>query len=244
MNYTALVETSQRSEDNMVNVTKYCQAFGKRLDNWLRLKETAVLLQTLSQQLGLKAACSNGSKIPQIPGIIESKRGKGSTGTWVHPLIAVALAQWLSPEFHIHVLEVYKRYAEGDITLADDVLQRQTNVEAIKWLNRRAEGKLKRIKFTDDLASRGVTRVGFANCTDAIYLGTFGDTANGLKQERGLTKKSDNLRDNMSSLELAAVAFAEELGVKLMDDKKAYGNKQCAKVCRQAGNRVGRALEG
>ena len=74
MNFQALVETSTREKDNMVNATRYCKAFGKRLDRWLENKESSVLLQTISQQLGVKAAGSKDSKIPQIPGIIETRR--------------------------------------------------------------------------------------------------------------------------------------------------------------------------
>ncbi|KOP25487.1 hypothetical protein AMR41_14290, partial [Hapalosiphon sp. MRB220] len=33
-------------------------------------------------------------------------------------------ASWLSPEFHAYVLETFKRYLEGDVNLAVEILER------------------------------------------------------------------------------------------------------------------------
>lgn len=228
MNYTALVETSMRATDNMVNATKYCKAFGKEWRDFSRLQSTTVLANTIAQTYDV-----------QKTHIIETRRGKGSE-TWVHPLVAIELAKWLSPEFHLHVLETYRRYVEGDITLADEIIQRQTDPKAIEWIKARTEGKLARLEFTAELEARGVTKAGYGQNTNSLYLGLFGDTAAGLKESRMVK----NPRDGMSRTELRALAFAESLAVDIMDAKQARGNKQTAKCSAQAGNRVGKALEG
>lgn len=228
MNYQALVETSTREKDNKVNATRYCQAFGKEFSEFQRLPSTAILLNTIEQTYNLGKSQ-----------VLEVKRGKGG-GAWVHPLVAIELAGWLSPDFKIHVLDTYRRYVEADITLADEIIQRQKDPAALAWIKDRLDGKQARQEFTEELAKRGVKPVGFGWNTNAVYLGLFGETAAGLKESRMVK----NPRDGMSRTELRALAFAESLAIDIMDKKQAKGNKQTSKCSAQAVNRVGRALEG
>lgn len=225
-NLNALVETSKRAKDDMVNATRYCQAFGKRLQHFFDNEQTQELLKTLETKITGKSA------------IMETRRGR-SGGTWVHPLLAIALAEWLSSDFHMHVLETYHRYVEGDITLADDIIQRQTDPNKLAWIAERAEGVLVRLDFCDELKERGVTKFGFAQNTNAIYKGIFADTAKGLKETRNVK----NPRDGMDMYELAGVKLAEMKAKKLMLKKNAYGNEQTTRCSLQAGKSIGDAMD-
>lgn len=79
-------------EDGMINATMLCKAAGgKRLDNYIRNKESQVFLQRLPIETGIP--------IKELYVTIEGKNGC----TWVHHLVATHLAQWISIEFSIKV---------------------------------------------------------------------------------------------------------------------------------------------
>jgi hypothetical protein len=77
----------QRRSDGFVNLTQMCQANGKRLDNWLRLKSTQSYLTTLAHSLTSE--------------VVDAGEGGSHTGTWGHPSVAINLARWLSDEFAV-----------------------------------------------------------------------------------------------------------------------------------------------
>ena len=78
-------------KDGYVNATLLCKASGKRIDNWLRLETTKKLLQEFSNSLR-----SEGVKSTDC---LEGKYG----GTFIHPDLAVQLAQWISSSFALQV---------------------------------------------------------------------------------------------------------------------------------------------
>jgi hypothetical protein len=113
MDFNSLLVSNTRS-DEFVNATKLCQAFGKRFSEYKRLPETRRFLEAIYRK------CEN----PTI-----SKRG---VGTWVHPLVAIHLAEWLSPEFSVYVKETFRKFIEGDTELAKDIIGRQTDVDKVQ----------------------------------------------------------------------------------------------------------------
>jgi hypothetical protein len=79
-------------KDGYVNATLLCKASGKkRLDNWMCLESTKKLLQEFSNSLD-----SQGVKS------IDCLQGRYG-GTFIHPDLAVQLAQWISPSFALQV---------------------------------------------------------------------------------------------------------------------------------------------
>lgn len=221
MNYLALVSDNTRSDD-YVNATKWCQAFGKRWNNYSQARKPYIDRVSTKTEI-------QSTKVERIGRVKQ---------TFVHPLVAVDLAAWLSDDFALVVNETFHRYLTGDITLADEILQR-ANAKDAEWLRDRADGKLARLEFTNELRQRGVGRQGFATNTNAIYQGLFGDTAAGLKETLAVA----NPREGMSKTELRALAFAESLAVDIMHKKNAHGNAQTTRCSSIAGNHVGNALE-
>lgn len=231
--FNTLMNDNRRDGDDYVNATKWCGAFGTRFVDWLENENTKRLLKALQnkhsklcQKRGsLEPNQGKGSSKHSFGGLIQTKEGKGG-GTYVHPLVAIALAEWLSSDFHVHVLETFKRYLERDITLADEIIQGETNEEKLAWIQKRLEGKIARNKFTDELQERGVKGVGYATNTNAIYRGLFGGkTAAELKAELQVT----NLRDGLDTFELEAIKFAETAAIKKMKKYNAYGNAETTK---------------
>lgn len=83
----------QRSSDGFINGTELCQAASKKFFNYLREENTGHFLRKLADQLGCKPADLH----------LDSDGGLGSKETWVHPQVAIHLAQWLSPDFAVKV---------------------------------------------------------------------------------------------------------------------------------------------
>lgn len=71
-----------------------CRAANKQINDYTRLKTTPQYLGALSSETGIP-----------VSGLIQSVKGGQPElqGTWVHPQVAIHLAQWLSPEFAVRV---------------------------------------------------------------------------------------------------------------------------------------------
>jgi len=81
-------------EDGMVNATALCKAGNKRFSNWYQLDSTKELLTVLQDEF-----LTTGIPVVKIIDIKEGKNG----GSWIHPDLAVQLAQWISPSIAIQV---------------------------------------------------------------------------------------------------------------------------------------------
>jgi hypothetical protein len=79
-------QTISRSQNGFINLTQMCQANGKRLDNWTRLKQTQDYIRILANSLTSE--------------VVYSEEGVNG-GTWGHPSLAINLARWISPEFAV-----------------------------------------------------------------------------------------------------------------------------------------------
>ena len=180
MDFKALVESNTRTTDNYVNVTKWCTAFGKRWDTFTRVKDHKAYLESLTLN-----ASVNGR-------LVETNRGKRS-GTWVHPLVALRVAQWLSPEFHVCVNQVFQRYLEGDVTLATEIVKRSKDSKAVEKHLRETEAHAKYLKRYHDLFDELKDR----DCKTGHYI----TTNIALNKAVGIEKRADM---NESEAELMA----------------------------------------
>ena len=83
-----------RQKDGYINATALCKASGKLFADYARLDVTAAFMQELSRSTG----------IPVDLLVVTIKNGSNSErGTWIHPDIAVNLAQWCSARFAVMV---------------------------------------------------------------------------------------------------------------------------------------------
>ncbi len=80
-----------RRNDGFVNLTNMCNATGKKLNDFLRLKQTKAYIREMTADTGIPAT-----------GLVEITKGGRPElqGSWGHPEIAILLAQWISPAFH------------------------------------------------------------------------------------------------------------------------------------------------
>jgi KilA-N domain len=111
----ALIKGSQRKSDDFVDATALCKKFGK---DWRDFQKD-------EQRRKYVAAVGFKLNVP-LKDIIETKRGKGG-GTRVHPLVAIEVARWLSPELSVAANEVFQGYLEGNADLGLDIMLRDHN---------------------------------------------------------------------------------------------------------------------
>jgi hypothetical protein len=113
----------QREKDGYLSATDMCKAFGKLFADYNRLTSTVDYM----------AAVLNDMGIP-ISELVQTRKGGIPTeqGTWVHPLIATHLAQWLSPKFSLQVNKWVLRYLSGDPTLVKDVVDNHDKIHKVK----------------------------------------------------------------------------------------------------------------
>lgn len=110
-----------------------------------------------------------------------------------------------------------------------------------EWVAARIQTILSRKEITREWKNRGIAEgFQYAILTDAIYMGTFEiDT----KQHRELKKlkKSHNLRDHMTQLELALTMLGETATVEIMKTLNPIGLKQNKQAAKQGGEVAGKA---
>lgn len=84
----------QRQFDGYINATAMCRAVGRQFNDYSRLGSTRAYLDALESDTGIP-----------VSELIQSVKGGNSAtqGTWVHPKVALHLAQWLSPRFAVQV---------------------------------------------------------------------------------------------------------------------------------------------
>lgn len=88
---------SQRATDGYVNATAMCRVAGKDWSEYRRRELTKKFFEALSLDLGI-------SQDQLAITVLGTPGGDArNQGTWVHPQVAVHLAQYLSPEFAVQV---------------------------------------------------------------------------------------------------------------------------------------------
>ncbi len=109
-----------------------------------------------------------------------------------------------------------------------------------KWINQRLRSIEVRKELTDEWDRAGVTEgQQYASLTDIITRGWSGKTTRQYKQFKGLHK--ENLRDNMTNIELALNTLAEASATEISKSKNPKGFKASAEVARQGSKIAGDA---
>jgi len=98
---------SQRVKDGYVNATAMCKAAGKKINDYTRLNTTTPFIYELSAATGIPAT----ELIQSISGGVPHLQG-----TWVHPQVAIHLAQWASPKFAVLVTQWVMDWLSGNIS--------------------------------------------------------------------------------------------------------------------------------
>lgn len=109
-----------------------------------------------------------------------------------------------------------------------------------KWINQRLKSIEVRKELTDEWDRAGIKdKIQYASLTDIITREWSGKTTKQYKQHKGL--KKENLRDNMTNIELALNILAEASTTEISKARNPKGFKQSAEVARKGGKIAGEA---
>ena len=119
-----------REEDGYINVTNLCKAGDKLFKNWKKTQKTKAFLQVLSSSVPIRT-----------DELIKYKSGSiHERSTWVHPQVAINIAQWISPSFDVKVSGwVYEIMMTGKVDI--------TNTTSFKKLQEENKGHKLRIQY-------------------------------------------------------------------------------------------------
>jgi len=195
---------------------------------WLRLPQTKELSKEVDSDINTGLSR------------ILAERGRYG-GTYAIPTLALSYAKYLSPKLHLQVNETYLRARAGDVTLAEEIVERAPLDDQKRHLAR-VTGMVARADYTRVLKEHGVEGYGYGLCTNAVYKGLFDMEAKQIREAAGLPAKA-NVRKHMTTERLVDVMFAERLASKRIADNDDHGNLSCSLRCHEAATEV-RALVG
>jgi hypothetical protein len=186
---------------------------------------------------------------------LKTKRGVGG-GTWAHWQLALSYAQYLSPELHLAVNQVFKERLEE--TLNPELGIERSRERARRtwkaqgkdetWISTREQGIDSRKGYVDTLVTHDVKpghQIG--QCTNKIYKGVFGKDKSeieaDLRAKNPNLPKQVNIRDHAKRSSLMAIGLAEALASEEIEEFDIRGVRDCAQVSFDKGMSVRKALE-
>ena len=151
----------QRDSDGWVNLTQMCQINGDKVSHWLSAKSTQYYIHAVASDTGIPAS-----------DLIEIRKGGESfeQGSWGHPLIALHLAQWISPQFHVWCNQHIKTLVtEGITTIKSEepVISTQTWTQS-QPLCRDAIAYIEAAKLLEEIPDIGLRQLLRAKLLDEL----------------------------------------------------------------------------
>lgn len=89
------INITLKEDNGFCNATEMCKMAGKKWNHYISNNTTKEYLEALASETGIPAS--------QLIISQKGNSGKFDQGTWVHPKVAIHLAQWLSPQFAVKV---------------------------------------------------------------------------------------------------------------------------------------------
>ena len=112
----------QRNTDGYLDATAMCKATGKLFADYRRLSSTEEFLAVLSKHVGLSVMGNHITEKNQYLVQIIQGGTPEKQGTWVHPKVAIHLAQWCSAKFAVLVVDwVFDILTKGFVTCDDSI---------------------------------------------------------------------------------------------------------------------------
>lgn len=137
---------------------------------------------------------------------------------WMAQVASDRLDQMQDPELSIQQAMLdYKRLGYSD-----------------NWINQRLKSMEVRKELTDEWQRRGVAGEQYATLTDIITMEWAGRNTKSYKQFKGL--KKENLRDNMTNIELALNTLAEAAVTEISKQQQPKGFQHNVRVAKSGGS--------
>ena len=232
---TAWNETEEEWYFSVVDTIRVLTDSKDPLAYWRKLKQRLISEgnETLTNCHGLKMTAADGKRrltdvatTEQLLRIIQSIPSKKAEPfkMWLAQVGRERIEETIDPELTIErALETYikKGYTR-------------------EWINQRLQAIQVRKELTDEWQNRGVKEgVEYAILTDEITKAWSGMSTRQYKNLKGL--KKENLRDNMSTLELVLNMLAEATTTELSKSREPQGLVENQSIARQGGQIAGNA---
>ena len=173
------VTVTSRKDDGYINATELCKAGNKKFSHWNSLDTTKELINVLSSDAGIPATL-----------LVETKRGqttKFDQGSWIHPDLAIQLAQWISPSFALQVSKwIRTLFSKGDVSI---------DLQLLKHKEQEINDKNTRIKMLENVCLSKQRREEYPE-KNVIYILT---TEDHLKRRTYIVGKAKNLTNRLGT---------------------------------------------
>lgn len=112
------VDITTSLKDGYINISGLIKYYGsgKKYSNWTRQNGTKSLISEVSKYTDIQE-----DKLKRVV------KGKDECGVYIHYILAVAYAEWCSPAFHIAIIELVRKYNNGNLTLIKDIMDNYNN---------------------------------------------------------------------------------------------------------------------
>lgn len=234
------------NDDGMVSLTDIWNANGGESRNrpkaWLETQQAqdfvAEVVKGQNPALFLKVA--GVVKSEDIRLFLKVAKGRNG-GTYAHWQIALAYAQFLSPELHVAVNTVFKGFVEADASIATSVLERTTDQQAVESIALKAIDKTDspealsrqelraRTKYENkslNAAIKECTSNQFAHSmvADLNNVSITGMKAKEFREVHNLPAKAST-RDHLTTHQMTVLAFQEFLEASTLRSQGVKGTK-------------------
>jgi hypothetical protein len=166
-----------REIDKYINVTQLCKAGNKKFNDWNSLDSTKNLISVLESEAGIPAS--------QLIDIKKGKSTKFEQGVWLHPDLAIQLAQWINPNFALQVSKwIRTLFSKGKV-----------NLKLIKKQEEKINKSTKKIKELETMVLKKQKREIYPE-SNVIYMLT---TQDHKKRNTYIIGKATNLTERLST---------------------------------------------
>jgi hypothetical protein len=163
-----------REIDKYINAIQLCKAGDKNFNEWFRLDNTKELISMLESNTG----------IPKL-NLVEKKIGGSNEEIFIHPDLAIQLAQWINSHFALQVSSWIRTLFTKDIV----------NIKLLKEQENKMNKSTKKIKILEDMVLKKHRRIEYQE-SNVIYLLTTEDNKN---NQIYIVGKATNLKKRLST---------------------------------------------
>lgn len=116
-----------REEDGYINLNQLCKAGGKEFRKWKENKKSKAFIQAFYSSGRILP--SSGKNLP-VEIIKYNAGGNGERHHWGHPMIAINVAQWISPLFDVQVSKwVFELLITGKVVIGHELSNTELELE-------------------------------------------------------------------------------------------------------------------
>lgn len=188
-------------------------------------------------------ACYIGTNCPQVEMLTESEKKRKILAANVKSLFRIiqSIPSPKAEPFKLWLSQVgYERLQEiENPELAQERMKLLYEQKGYPkdWIDKRLRGIAIRQNLTDEWKKRGITEEqDYAILTAEISKATFGMTPSQYKDFKGLTKKSQNLRDHMDDLELIFTMLGERVTTEISEQEQPDTFDKSKHVAKRGGH--------